>query len=258
MNLIKRIKWKQIFTDVISCFIVSCGVALLIIFFYYENISLEKESIKNSVQTIFSILLVCLIGFNIIVKTRWLYDKSIVNEPMIVEKPITNRAISDYNKKISAIHEAGHAVMVYLLGIDTYNVQVSHLHPKIVTVLKDGVAKDVENMILIKYSGAIAEELFDGNIHLGCMGGHNSDFVSATELIKAYIIMTDSNVSKSLLNEELCEQIILLSNKFYEKAKSILIENRNMIEVIADELMKRHSLSENDIALILDDLKKID
>lgn len=165
----------------------------------------------------------------------------------------------DYDEQIDikSVHEAGHAVMAYLQDTKDFEVFMSYDSAKTVVTYKSQKAEDVKKMILVKYSGAIAEELLLGELSAGSIGilNSNADFPSATELIKAYIVMTEPTVSKTLLNEELADLIISASNSFYKEATEILSKNKEMLVVISDELKNKDSLKKNEIIQLLKDIK---
>lgn len=165
----------------------------------------------------------------------------------------------DYDEQIDikSVHEAGHAVMAYLQDTKDFEVFMSYDSAKTVVTYKSQKAEDVKKMILVKYSGAIAEELLLGELSAGSIGilNSNADFPSATELIKAYIVMTEATVSKTLLNEELADLIISVSNSFYKEATEILSKNKEMLVVISDELKNKDSLKKNEIIQLLKDIK---
>ena len=132
----------------------------------------------------------------------------------VIRSENKNDTLTEYNRKVSSVHEAGHAVMAYLMEIDSFQVILSDIQPRVVMVQKLQDANAVKKGILIKYAGAIAEEILLDKMHIGSFIGEDSDFPQATEWIKAYIVMTDSSISKTLLDRELEEKTILLSKNF--------------------------------------------
>lgn len=166
----------------------------------------------------------------------------------------------DYDEQINitAVHEAGHAVMAYLQDTKDFEVFMSYNSAKTMVTYKSQKAEDVKKMILVKYSGAIAEELLLGEFSAGCIGifNPNTDFPSATELIKAYIVMTEPTVSKTLLNEELADLIISASNSFYKEATEILSKSKEMLVIISDELKNKDSLKKDEIIQLLTNTNK--
>lgn len=164
--------------------------------------------------------------------------------------------VAEYNWEVSAVHEAGHAVMTYLMDIENFQVVLSDIQPRVVMVQKLQDANAVKKGILIKYAGAIAEEILLDKMHIGSFIGEDSDFPQATEWIKAYIVMTDSSISKTLLDRELEEKTILLSKKFWSESKKILSENRTMVEAISENLQREGTLTSEEVKDILDRIKK--
>lgn len=164
----------------------------------------------------------------------------------------------DEQININAVHEAGHAVMAYLQDTKDFEVFMSYDSAKTIVAYKSQKAKDIKKMILVKYSGAIAEELLLGEFSAGSIGVFypNADFQSATELIRAYIVMTEPTVSKTLLNEELADLIISASNSFYKEATEILSKNKEMLVVISDELKSKDSLKKDEIIQLLTNSNK--
>lgn len=257
MSKLKKINLYAIVYDLINCFIFSCGLMLLLCFFFYETITPTKEAITQSVGIIFLLSIFILVIREILTGgSHWCCN---ITENKVVIKDETteevfdykHKDIAEYNRKISAIHESGHAVMAYLKNLKSFEVRMSHVSPCVITVFKNADAEDLHNIILIKYSGAIAEELLLGKFHLGCMESENSDFRNVTELIKSYIVMTDHSVSKTLLNEELSLKAIELSKQFYQEGKNILSNNKQLIEILSEELMGKDFMSKENIVELL-------
>lgn len=260
MNKLKRIRPYAIFSDIMKCFMMSCGMILLLWFFNYEQLSITKDMIQQSVLVIFILLFVLLGTYEILIGNRWFSDQPIAIESSYGKAARANlieqsSSIAEYNRKVSAVHEAGHAVMAYLEEIEHFDVMVSYIEPKVVTVQKLQDAEDVKREILIKYAGAIAEDMLFGYFHAGCFTGVESDFSQATEWLKGYIVMTDSDASKSLLNEELSERIIYLSKEFWKEATDILTENRTLVEKLSEELLKKDVLKNEEVKAFLDEIK---
>ena len=220
--MLKRIKIYTIFSDVIKCFFAACSTTLLLCFFCEANIDITKNIVKTIVFCFFIMFfLILILQEAVSVKKRW-FDVENIIETKTKDTIVKNQEIADFNRKITSVHEAGHAIMSYIMKRDSFTVNMSYTNPHIATVYKQADAEDVEKMILIKYAGAVAEEIIFGKLYLGSMGTNDSDFSNATELIKAYIVMTNPDVSKTLLSEELSKEMIEISKKLYDKAKNIL------------------------------------
>lgn len=263
------------FVDLIQCFVAACGITLLINFFglttEFLNVTeeLSRNAIINEVRAIFFPLITIIILKNVYFWgiDRFLEEKLSDGDNMtptgigaiaseMEEVPCeADDKIADYNINISVIHEAGHAVMAYLKKLEHYSVYVAHTSAKITYVYKNFDLEDVKDQILITYAGAVAEELVLGEFHYGCIGSisdQESDFSQATELIKAYIVMNDCTKSKSLLDSELSDEIIKLSNEFYQEAKEILSSNKDALDTIIEALNKQRQLTQEEVEKLLD------
>lgn len=269
----KKLTVLGAFIDLIQSFVAACGITLLINFFGLatELLNVTEELSKNviidEVRAIFFLLItittlkyVYFLGID-----RLLGEKQSDGDNMtptgigaiaseMEEVPCeADDKIADYN--ISVIHEAGHAVMGYLKKLEYYSVYVAHTSAKIVYVYKNQDLEGVKNRILITYAGAVAEELVLGEFHYGCIGtisDQESDFSKATELIKAYIVMNDCTKSKSLIDLELSDEIIKLSNEFYQETKEILSSNKDALDTIIEALNKQRQLTQEEIERLLD------
>lgn len=263
------------FVDLIQCFVAACGITLLINFFglttEFLNVTeeLSRNAIINEVRAIFFPLITIIILKNVYFWgiDRFLEEKLSDGDNMtptgigaiaseMEEVPCeADDKIADYNINISVIHEAGHAVMAYLKKLEHYSVYVAHTSAKITYVYKNFDLEDVKDQILITYAGAVAEELVLGEFHYGCIGSisdQESDFSQATELIKAYIVMNDCTKSKSLIDLELSDEIIKLSNEFYQEAREILSSNKDALDTIIEALNKQRQLTQEEVEKLLD------
>ncbi|MDE7423780.1 MAG: ATP-dependent Zn protease [Lachnospiraceae bacterium] len=242
-----------IFINIMRCFIVSCGTAFLIIFFYWDEMApLKRDVFGKMAGSLFQITLLLLIFSHVLSKVL-IGDKCCFGykrcfDSLGIASEKEEKAISD-NRKVCIVHEAGHALMAYLQNVSNFRVTLS----KTITTYNTQDVEDVKTMILIDYAGAAAEEILLESFSLGSMSSTDSDFVKATEHIKAYIIMTDSSVSKTMLNEELSQQVISLSKEMYSMSKDLLSENKEMLEVLSNELMKKEEMSKEEIIDLLRD-----
>ncbi len=249
-----------IFIDIMKCFIVSCGLVFLIIFFAFEEfkeLPLTEGMLSLNVLAIFCLLIFFLYVHELFLGSRWFCRVPIETISGIARKRECNQDdIAEYNRKVNAVHEAGHAVMAYLKEIEDFDVIMSYINPRVVTVQKMQRAEDIKNMILIRYSGAAAEELIFGNFHAGCWLSGESDFCQAVDLIKGYIVMTDPEVSKSMLDEELSEQIIYLSRRLWKETTNILSKKKEMIERLSEELLRKETLDKQQVEEVLSEMER--
>ena len=249
-------KIYAIFTTVVKYFILACGISLLLFFFYDNELEPTRDNIKYVVSIIYTNLLTVLV-------TTYLFKKLIGNIKEDVAKPYGKAQIGNKEKtyenirEVTTVHEAGHAVMSYLRNADTIIVNASLFKPNVVTGYDSVVNADVvKSMILIKYAGAIAEELIFGHYDAGSFLGSDSDFKNATELIKGYITMINPELSKTLLDEELKDQLIDISKAFYQECKELLSCNIKLVKHLSNVLTYKERLTTEEVLEIINAFKE--
>ena len=191
--------------------------------------------------------------------------------------------ISDAEKKNTAYHEAGHALVAALLP------HADPLHK--VTIIPRGMALGVtmqlpsddkhtytrdflESQIAIMMGGRLAEELFLGHMTTGA----GNDIEQATEMARRMVcdygmsslgpLTFGKREEQIFLGREIAQhrdysedtaiKIDLEVKRFisegYEKAKKILEENRDTLTRIAEALLEREVLDANEVRLIIQNL----
>ncbi len=264
----RKIKIFKILDDIVHWFIISCGMTFMFLFLCSKESKNLGVNIEMVLRTVFYVGLILLVVYRIIVED-W-FDRGDLNLSMKSadccgkialnfiesdEQDLKNKEYQEYNKKVNAVHEAGHAVMAYLNKAEIFKVEIYDINPRITWIEKHQDAIAIKRKILISYAGAVAEELMFGFFHFGSLNGYNSDFEKAKDMIKVYIIMIDPSVSKSLLDEELSEQMIFYSKEFWKETKDILIGNKKMLELLSEELFKKCELTGEEIGELLGSIK---
>jgi len=188
--------------------------------------------------------------------------------------------ISEHEKRVTAYHEAGHAMVATMVeGADP-------LHK--VTIIPRGMALGVtqqlpvddrhtypraylEGQLAIMMGGRLAEELFLDTMTTGA----GNDIEQATELARKMVCQFGMSTLGPLTYGKQEEQIFLgreiaqhrdysestavsidqevrrLVMQGYERAKSILNENRDALTRIAEALLERESLDAAEIKLLI-------
>ena len=188
--------------------------------------------------------------------------------------------ISEHEKRVTAFHEAGHAMVATMVeGADP-------LHK--VTIIPRGMALGVtqqlpvddrhtypraylEGQLAIMMGGRLAEELFLDTMTTGA----GNDIEQATELARKMVCQFGMSTLGPLTYGKQEEQIFLgreiaqhrdysestavsidqevrrLVMQGYERAKSILNENRDALTRIAEALLERESLDAAEIKLLI-------
>ncbi len=181
-------------------------------------------------------------------------------------------AMSDENKKFTAWHEAGHALI---------NVMLKHTHPlHKVTIIPRGQAlgstmslpkedvlnhrrKEMLDMIAVTMAGRIAEEIVSGDISTGASG----DIQQATNLARAmvcqwgmseklgmvqygndneHMYMGRDMVQRQDYSEDTAKEIDAevkrIISEGYQVAKNLIDNNRDKLELIANSLLEYETL----------------
>ena len=263
MNLWK--KFCRGIIEVLNLFLISCGIVVLVLSFVVKDVSFEWKEIQQICIAVFSLVLVLKKSLDI-----WNYNRSIDIPKQVVERKSLpeletviyrkrtseEEQILEYNKKVNAAHEAGHAVMAYLVGMQRVRVILSGV-PRTEVFHQYLAGNESRIMIYVKYAGAIAEEMILGKFHNGCFGSETADFEHAAKLIKGYIVMSNPEMSKSFLDSELAEKIIELSKRFWEDAEQILRKHQEIVLAEYKELLKKDELSEKELKKIFESLDTV-
>lgn len=191
-------------------------------------------------------------------------------------------AMSDENKKFTAWHEAGHALV---------NVMLQHTHPlHKVTIIPRGQAlgstmslpkedvlnhrrKEMLDMIAVTMAGRIAEEIVSGDISTGASG----DIQQATSLARSmvcqwgmsdklgmvqygndqeHMYMGRDMVQRQDYSEHTAKEIDAEVKRFiseaYQVAKDLIDNNRDKLELIANSLLEYETLDGSQVQEIID------
>ena len=189
----------------------------------------------------------------------------------------TSRKVSDYEKKIVAYHEAGHAVS----GIVLPNGEEVHK----ITIIPRGVAggytqmlpkeertlvytkKELEEQIITLLSGRASEETYMNEISTGA----SDDLKRATKIARSMVTeygmsslgpMQFEHRSESVFlgrdynkTKDFSDQVALLIDQevkkiideCYKKAKNIVSKEKKLIDILAGELIKKETITKEEI-----------
>ena len=176
----------------------------------------------------------------------------------------------DRDLKIVAYHEAGHAVVSYLLDMEiaratiiqtTSGIGGAVIHQESDNLLK--TKEDYENRVKVCYGGRASEEIKFSQITTGA----SSDITQATRVLDEYINrlgfdkefglidMSVLNEDKVTVEDKSIETIKGYSVKLYKETLELLKNNYNLVELIAKELLDKETISGVTIKEILDSNK---
>jgi cell division protease FtsH len=191
-------------------------------------------------------------------------------------------AMTDENKKITAWHEAGHALISVIL---------EHTHPlHKVTIIPRGQSlgstmslpeqdvlnrskKEMEDMIAMTMGGRIAEEIVSHDFSTGAAG----DIQQATSVARAMVCqygmsdklgmvqygddndfvflgkeMAKSKEYSESTAQEIDEEVKRLIGEGFQRAKKIITENQSKLELIATSLLEHETLDGAQVAEIVE------
>lgn len=175
-----------------------------------------------------------------------------------------NKKEDDKQLELIAWHEAGHTLVTKLLtdiGVPTVTIIGSTSGAGGVTFMspeenKLSSRKDLRNEIKISYGGRAAEELLLGNSD-DITTGASQDIKQATRVIKSYISnygMGDKgliDVKQLTTQFDILDEATALSNKLYYETIDLLTENKDKLQKLAETLLEKETLYEDEIDLIL-------
>lgn len=173
------------------------------------------------------------------------------------------------DREIVAYHEAGHAVMKYLLGQSISRASIvgttSGVGGAVFGEEKDSflrTRKDIQDDVFVCYAGRAAEMIKFGDV----TNGSSNDITKATEQLMMYISRYGFDdevgaVDFDLLSEQgvqtqsIMDRVQTLSKDFEAKVQSLLVENYKLVEIVAQSLLDRGSLNGNDINALLESVE---
>jgi cell division protease FtsH len=209
------------------------------------------------------------------------YDFELAKDKVLMGVERKSMILSDEEKKVTAFHEAGHALLA---------VKLPHADPvHKVTIIPRGMALGVtmqlpiddkhnytkdylETMIAIMMGGRLAEELFLNQMSTGA----GNDIERATELARKMVCEWGMSSLGPLTFGKKEEQIFLgreiaqhrdysedtaikidlevrrLVDEGYGRAKALLSDSRDVLTRIANALLEREVLDANEIKLIIE------
>ena len=191
------------------------------------------------------------------------FDKAIIKTMAGLKNK--NMVLSNKEKRIVSFHEAGHALVSFML---------SGVLPDKVTIVPYGVSlgfvlsstnedkfiltkKELKEKICILLAGRASEEIIFGEISTGAQ----NDIVKANELANSmvceYGMSRYKNKTFNLKNDNMFKDVVdnevsKILDESYQKAKDMIKNNLDVIHMIAKLLYKKEDLSSKDLEKIFD------
>jgi cell division protease FtsH len=196
-----------------------------------------------------------------------------------------NRVIKADEKKRVAYHESGHAIIAYLLpGADP--VHKISIVPRGLSALgytqqlptdeKYLITKeDMLDKVAVLFGGRAAEEIVFGSISTGAQ----NDLMRATDIVRAIItqfgmdeklglmvvekqggnkfltadgMMSERDEVSEKTKELIDDEVSKIMQNMYEKAKNILMENRDKLETLSKELLDKEIINEEELKEVME------
>ena len=204
-------------------------------------------------------------------------------EVVLVGKEKKDRILSQEERRIVSYHEVGHA-LVSALQKDAEPVQKITIVPRTMGALGYvmqvpeeekylNTKNELEAMLVGLLGGRAAEEIVFGNVTTGAA----NDIEKATKLARAMITQYGMSEKfglmglasaenqyldgRTVLNcgdktaTEIDHEVMKLLKESYEKAKTMLRENRDVLDQIADYLIKRETITGKEFMQIFREVK---
>ncbi len=176
-----------------------------------------------------------------------------------------DRPYSEATIRMAAYHEAGHALAAELL--DPGSVSIASVRPTSGTNIGfvrycrkarvENTIDDHVNMIKTSLAGKAATEIVYGESDTGANSDLHHAFDLAEDLVDNYCSYGFHNWIQDRDSESSAENrnrtMAILMETYYMDVKKLLIQNRQMLDRIASELMARTTLIHEDIRKIMKD-----
>lgn len=190
-------------------------------------------------------------------------DFDMAMEKLTIGEERNSNLFDEKKRRIIAYHEAGHAVIGLALN-DFDKVRkisivprgsaggVTYFEP--LTELNLVSRSYLENQIMVCLGGRIAEELIfeDGEV----TNGATNDFMRVSQIAQEMVVHFGfgnlppmSYSDHDLLSTEVEREVGILVDGLYEKAYNIILENEDVLHMIASDLLEKETLQEDDIAV---------
>lgn len=175
-------------------------------------------------------------------------------------------SISETDKKITAYHEAGHAIVAKKISKENRVTKVSIIPSTkgfggfSMNIPPDKMYQtklDIINNIMVCLGGRASEEITFGLDKITT--GASSDLKKATELALSMVGVFGMDEEMGLVNYEvalgqniganttLLERARQLIDKLYEDVKNILLENEDKLKLVAGKLIEKENIDEKEL-----------
>ncbi len=185
-------------------------------------------------------------------------------------------AINDFDRELTAYHEAGHALITRLVAPENRVSRVTIIPSTkgaggfSLSIPPDRMyykKRDMENSIKIALAGRAAEEIIYGEDSVTT--GASNDLERATGILMDMITRFGMGEKSGLLSykalfnngirhveDELIREARDVIHSYYTEVKKILMQNKPVLEAVATALLERETLKEHELDDIINQCKE--
>lgn len=190
---------------------------------------------------------------------------------VVYEAPETIKSQDKQTSEFTYYHEAGHALIseilepgsVTLISAENYDGSVGGFTSYFRSDNYWDNSDLMENRICVLLGGKAATEVVFGKLDAGCSTDLQRAFGVVNRFVAEYgstgFINCSSRPNYDLSDHMKFQQdgiVALEMDRYYKKAKEILIKNRNLLDAIVKELKEKKTLLGSDIQIIKNNIKK--
>lgn len=187
--------------------------------------------------------------------------------------PEKKRLQSDEDKRMTAFHEAGHALVswhmphmdpIHRISIVSRGMSLGHTMMEPIERVHETKTRLLEQ-IAVMMGGRAAEDLVFGEVTTGA----SNDFEKATQVARAMVVqfgmselgpMTMEQEHRTMyepkevsdeMSAKIDEQVKRILDTGYKNAAEIILKLRDRLDVIAEELLKKETLDADDFVKLM-------
>ena len=174
-----------------------------------------------------------------------------------LDKPHTKSKWELNELKPTCIHEAGHGLMLYLVGIDGIKIHIDRFHSWTSANISDIGSIDYLRKIVMVFYSSIAAQRILGCETSGFFGNDSmqSDYEKANATLHSILLIENHELPLTCDDVQTQKLMESLSKELYTETEQLLQEHKADLEQLTDFLIKNRYADEQDIYKILHEPK---
>lgn len=202
-----------------------------------------------------------------------IHDFEAARDKAMLGKELKSIRLTKEDLRLIAYHEAGHA-LVGLLKPESSDplhkvtiiprgsaLGVTHSMPEREKYIK--TKEEIETSVMVMLGGRAAEELIFGTVTTGAASDFQASSKTIRNMVCKYgmsdlvgrVIYEPSGHSDFLYSQHAAElidqEVKRLSDVYYEKAKQLLVENRDKLDLLSEKLLEKETLYAGEVYELL-------